>query len=577
MAIRLLQSLFGHSFNVIVKDLSYDIERRLVEKGLASYSLIGGNTQTKKTVPDGLSEFEQNILSQKEAFDLLDSEFPVMASKTPTGVIRNSAGEVDVVYVQDGLPTIALLGDSLSAMCNYLITPTSVVRSSGVATVTLTSHGLSSGTKCAVFGIGSRFDTDDVSVTRVNANTFTYPSAGDDANAVVTATYSRILAKSWTTNNSWFQYANSKFKGALRLTGYYAHSSETTTQMLARIDAVAASNEPTVIYMGGSNDVVGSETTARIIANDAAIVKALVSAGKRVVIATIPALGIGHAQFATAAPKIKTINSARRALAKTYPSRLVALADVYSTVADNTQSDGRAVTTYLQTDKIHLQASGAKRIGELAMYPALAQLGHIAVETLTTAAFSENLWPIGQYAKVDGGTKSVLTNDLSPPLGCVAGVLTGFNVTASGGAGKVYIAPDSDGYGYLQVAKFTPSGAQTLTLQQESASALALTPGAEYRIGFRLKVFGVTPALSYLRCRVQTVVDAVTLVPGTPLHSQTSGASNVGEDSDLWLISEPFVMPVGTSTSFTIEVIAAFTGATTEHVVSVGRMTVDPA
>lgn len=473
---------------------------------------------------------------------------------------------------------VGLLGDSLSAMCNYIFTPTSITRTSNVATVTYASHGLANGAIICVFGVGSGYDASSVSITRIDANSFSYASTGADGSASISSTYSRVIAPSFTSNNSYFQYANSKLKGKLRLTGYYGQSSETTAMMLARVSTVVAGSEQTIIYLGGSNDAVGATTTAETISNDAAIVAALVAAGKKVIVASIPPLGSSHAQFATAEPKIKTINAAKKALVEQYRPDQVQYAPAFEALVDNTQSDGRAVSTYLQSDYIHLQASGAKRIGERAIYPALTALGYQPQETLVTTSYSANLWPIGQWQQVDAGTKSVLVNDPSPPTGSVAGVADGFNVTASGGAGYVYIAPDSDGYGYLQAARFTPSGAQTLTIQQESSTALnsSFTAGSQYRIGVRVKLTGVTSAASYFRVRFQAAIGGTTMALGTPLHSQTSGASNVGEDLDLYLMSEPFTWPSGAITSVTMEFITAWTGATTEHLAQVGRVTIIP-
>lgn len=83
MAIKLLQSLFGHASGVIVKDISYDIEKRLVAKGLATYNLTDGTGQLKKTVEGSLSSDEQQLLIPKNGFDISDEETPVMGKINP--------------------------------------------------------------------------------------------------------------------------------------------------------------------------------------------------------------------------------------------------------------------------------------------------------------------------------------------------------------------------------------------------------------------------------------------------------------------------------------------------------------
>ena len=72
MAIKLLVSCFNHPINTLVSDLSYDIEKRLVAKSIATYTLSGGTAQTFKTVPNNLSEFEQNLLIPSNSIDVND-------------------------------------------------------------------------------------------------------------------------------------------------------------------------------------------------------------------------------------------------------------------------------------------------------------------------------------------------------------------------------------------------------------------------------------------------------------------------------------------------------------------------
>jgi len=478
--------------------------------------------------------------------------------------------------------TFGVFGDSLCALCNIILTPTSVTRAGNVATVVFATHSLSTGTNIRAFNLApSSFNTADAKITRVDANTFTYPSVGPDESATISG-QSRVLAKSWASNQSWIVFANSALVGALQHTGFYGHSGETTAQMLARVDEVADGAESWIAYLGGANDVVAATTAAATIANDAAIVSALVRAGKHVALMTIIPLGSGHAQFATATPKIIQINAARRALARQYGSRVV-LVDSFAALVSRTATDGRAAANVLQTDNVHLLTNGARLVGNAlasAMSGRLAPASPLTVsaaDSRSADAGNPNIWPIGQWSQVDGGTKSVLTNAASPPGGSVAGVLDGYNVTASGGAGEVYIKPDPDGYGYRQVAEYTPSGAQTLTIQQESNTALAalVAAGERYRISFSLDVTGVTSALSYIRCRVQGGFDGATIALGSPMHSVASGAGNVSSDIDMIVCGPEFEIPPGACTSITVEIILGFTGATTEHVVEVGRMTFD--
>jgi lysophospholipase L1-like esterase len=479
-------------------------------------------------------------------------------------------------------PHVVALGDSLTQYFNHFMTPTSAVRSGNVVTVNFTAHGLGSGSRIDVYGfkLNPDFNTRDATITRIDANNFSYPSVGSDATATVDATYTRISYRNWFTNVSPFTFANSKLKGALTLVENFGQSSEQTSEILARINSVLASDVQWVIYLGGSNDVVSSTTAATTIANNQAIVDALLSAGKSVVLCTIPPLGVGHAQFATAMPKIVQINEALKLISRTTGGR-VRLCDYFGALVN--PLTGGAKVNALQTDNVHWQTYGARLAGT-ALAAAFTGIPDGAFLTTSIAdgretyAGAPNIWSVGQYNQVDAGTKSGPTNAASPPGGAVAGTLAGFNVTATAGAGEVWMGGDADGFGFSQVVSWTPSGAGTVTLQQQSAATMAamVQPGERYRLGFHLKVTGVTLNLSFLRVRVQGVFDGVTQVIGTPMHSTVGASKNVFTDFDEYIIGPVmYIPPFTTCTSLTVEVIANFIAATTLHTITVSRVTMN--
>lgn len=66
MAIRLLSTLFDFAPGTIVRDLSFDIEKRLVARGAASYNLSGGTEATVPTLNPNLSDVERRVLMLEE-------------------------------------------------------------------------------------------------------------------------------------------------------------------------------------------------------------------------------------------------------------------------------------------------------------------------------------------------------------------------------------------------------------------------------------------------------------------------------------------------------------------------------
>lgn len=66
MAIRLLTTLFDFVPGTIVRDISYDIEKRIVERGAASYDLTGGTEAAVPTFNPNLSETEKAVVAIEE-------------------------------------------------------------------------------------------------------------------------------------------------------------------------------------------------------------------------------------------------------------------------------------------------------------------------------------------------------------------------------------------------------------------------------------------------------------------------------------------------------------------------------
>ena len=62
MAIRLLNTLFDFPINTIIRDLSYDIQARLVKRNGATYDLSGGVEASVPTLDPNLTQIEKNAV-----------------------------------------------------------------------------------------------------------------------------------------------------------------------------------------------------------------------------------------------------------------------------------------------------------------------------------------------------------------------------------------------------------------------------------------------------------------------------------------------------------------------------------
>ncbi len=62
MAIKLLVSLFDFDADTIIRDLSFNIEKRLVNRGAATYDLTDGTNATVPTLSPDLTEIEKQVV-----------------------------------------------------------------------------------------------------------------------------------------------------------------------------------------------------------------------------------------------------------------------------------------------------------------------------------------------------------------------------------------------------------------------------------------------------------------------------------------------------------------------------------
>jgi lysophospholipase L1-like esterase len=458
----------------------------------------------------------------------------------------------------------------------------------GVATVTGTAHTISTNSKIAAFnftGVGTSadysFDTTDAAATWLSSTSFSYPSAGADIAAFTpNATYARVIQKSGASNVSTFLYANSYLKGALKLIDNLGHASETTVDMVspARLAALRDSTAAIKRVLAGSNDAVGSIPVALTTSNLARIYAEVLNSGAVLEVSTLYPLGSGHAQFATGTPKIIQINEWIRQYARSTPG--VVFVDAFSVMVDTAQTDGRAAAGMLQADNIHPAPKGARLVGRergriLASVVPLAQ-------TLTTTAVNyrandtghPNIW-LGTPWTNSGGTLS------GGASGTVAGglqVVLGNVSTTATAVCSVISSPD--GFGYMQQVVFTPGGASdTLTIQQASAATAAafVTAGEVYAQHMRVITTGTAAAnVAYVRVRNQVIAGGNTMQIGTPSNSSVSAVAGQHPDlDDVFDSPVPMVIPPGSITSLTSEVIVGVSAAGTALTIQVGRHTIE--
>lgn len=148
MAIRLLSSYVMQSANTIVTDISYSLEKELVELGMATFDLTGGVLQVNPTYPKNITENEiaildynsKNAISNANDFtgwrDYTDTQYTegsplqlVANTRTilPNNAMAGPAGEqpIDFAEFYDGAGVLGRLNDALIMKLRFKAKPTS--------------------------------------------------------------------------------------------------------------------------------------------------------------------------------------------------------------------------------------------------------------------------------------------------------------------------------------------------------------------------------------------------------------------------------------------------------------------
>lgn len=123
MAIKTLTTLFDFPIGTIIRDLSYDIERRLIAFGAVTYDLTGGTEATKPTLNPNLSETERKVLLLEEM--LLTNYNPSLEPFAPSDWVQHGvydyndlATETTPINVPATETYVDLTNDALGSFTN---------------------------------------------------------------------------------------------------------------------------------------------------------------------------------------------------------------------------------------------------------------------------------------------------------------------------------------------------------------------------------------------------------------------------------------------------------------------------
>lgn len=454
--------------------------------------------------------------------------------------------------------TISVFGDSLSAKIArvYTLSSVSYDNNTGVLSATANTHNMLTGYIGDLVIQGSpTFNTYDTAITRTGANTFTVQLA-TGLGALPGGVISFMLNGTFSTAHPHAFVSADKRPHLVR---NYGVPSETTTEMLARINTVASCPAQVVWIRGGTNDISSGTSFVTISANLISMVNTLVAAGKTVIWSTTPPRFGG-----TAAQGLTALKLARYIREQANSFNNVFLFDEWRILADPSSATGATVDGYLDSGGIHFVDRGSQLLATslTTLYDKIYGQNNMGtvfnVSALDGYDASNNPTPDNLWDNVNlltqtggnvlgGGVAGTIAADMT--VGTTGGIV--------GGAATAAFAAVT-GLGFCQRLTATPTAAsdtmQIYTNAGQVALAGRMTAGEWYVMGCHLRITGLTgqSITGSIESRVKIndgTNTAIALACLSPSGFATASKYQTQADISLWVESPPFPYPAGISIS----------------------------
>ena len=528
--------------------------------------IVTWTEKEKQTVDDAIAT---KLLASGAGFVLDNDETgEVVTSRIDpvTGVIEISAAGIGIPIPKEGNSCV-ILGDSITGYYNHPLTITALARASNLCTATITAHGLVDQQEIRVYGVENDSTFNGVvTITRVDANTITFPSVGVDGTA--TGSVLKAYNRQQISDQGWASWANMLLGGRLKILNNAAFGGATIDAMQDRLtDDVFAYAPQYVMVMAGIINLTGSDTPGQVITKLQSLYQSILATGAKVVALTVLPLGSGFASYATYAYKIPIVNDWIRRYAQQTSGMM--LVDAYSVIVDPVHATAGAALTGMLADNLHPSAKGAHTIGK-------------AVK----AALQNILPPISTLVSSNGdnfGASAANANQLDNGIWTATGGTLGANVTgvvASGwtvettNAATTAVASvpaRADGIGYDQQAVITVGGAHQVIMRNNIATRLSA--GSSYQIECEIAVSGVSGSnLASLQSYINGTGYSATLNLG--ITNALSLTTFPTEDFTITIKSEVFTVPTAGYTLGNFYAVARFSAVGTALTMKVGRVSV---
>ncbi|CAB4188109.1 SGNH hydrolase-type esterase domain containing protein [uncultured Caudovirales phage] len=477
---------------------------------------------------------------------------------------------------------IATFGDSLAQKINGVrsATLTSYSSTTGLATITSTGHGLTQGIlqDFVIQGAPGFTAYDSPIVTVIDANTLTMVLPTGQG-TIPTGAASLTARQSYAADHphAWCSAATRP-----NVTANFGVGSETTAQMLLRVDQAARCPQEVILVQAGTNDVgasVSYDTTASRIID---MCNTILAAGKTIILS--PPAPRASTTVAIALIGLK-LARALQEYAGTQSN--VYFLDSYGAIADPASLVGLARSGYMDSSS-HYTQRGARAVGVLlqTIYTKIfggmssnATVSGLDGFNATNNPLADNIFANPNFLTATGGNVGSGTI-----TGAIAAGVT-LRLTGNGTfilSGLCSVPAASGGIGNCQQFKATPAAngdVMRLTTEQVASSVgLRMTAGEWRTAGWRVKTSGISagnPVLSCLEFRLVIVSTGgtTTIVRDLSFGTRPTSSTEAEQvDYDQILQTPPFQVPVGVTSCY-LNLELQFLAAGTEITLEVSQPT----
>jgi lysophospholipase L1-like esterase len=540
----------------------------------------GGNTEAQLIA---LGYAVSDLDGPDNSFEL--AKFALDSTGNVTGLVGPGGVTSTLAASTSGVVNLTIFGDSMTANASGSSTIASATRTNNVVTLAITGHVTGDGELGNVYNmLDTSFNANGVVMTKVDANTLTYPSVGPNGSttnlgATKVMQFQRL---NYQNDNAYLFWLQAKSGGAFRLQFNGGRNGQDSADMLARYTSeavVANANTQMNIIMTGYNDFVSAVpafTADQVYANVVAMVKQ--TPGKIVVVVSAPPLSSSNVAVTTAMKKeVMRYNRMIKAFCNSTVN--VRYADAFKYTVNPTSTVADPIAGMLGADNIHYTPKGQERVAQaiwdVVQYdvPRPTRLICSALDTITNDASSKNIFGTMTFTTSGGALAG------SPiATGTVCAGLAVTNTSSGAGASACSMVARADGIGNDLTIAFSPAVVgDTCTVSTTGYLTAGVVVGERVQLVCEVSLTGMAASAtnSFLRSiEIYNQFNGSASSGWTAKPQGTSAATYPNSDMTLTIVSPEFTVPIGT-TGVGLQMVFTSAVATGSLTIKVGRPSFD--